>query len=138
MILRAHHLLCLLGFRGEGYSDDFAFNMSQVLLELRDSPLSMIQIATSPDCICELCPHLIEGACQQRGPQSEETIRHRDLAAMAKLGLVTGDELPWAGVEDRIRTRLKIEDFQHICGDCQWLPLGYCAEGLKALKDKNP
>jgi hypothetical protein len=136
MILRAHHLICLLGFRGLGYSDEFAANMSRIVEQLQSSPLTVVEIVREPDDICTSCPFIKDNACHHRGPQSEEAVRHRDLAAMAKLGLVSGDKLPWNGVVGRIRNRLNVEDLEQICLDCEWLPLGYCVEGIKALQNE--
>ena len=135
MILRAHHLICILGFRGMGYSDEFAANMASIVEQLQTSPLTTVEIARVPDDICVPCPFLKDNACHHRGPQSEEAVMHRDLAVMARLGLASGDKLPWAGVIERVKNRLKVEDLDHICLDCEWLPLGYCVEGVKALQD---
>lgn len=135
MRLRAHHLICILGFRGLGYSKDYAANMSQIVAQLRSSPQTLIEITSQPDDLCFPCPFLKEGGCQERGPESEEVVRNRDLAVMARLGLMVGDKITWSGVEERIRSSISPDDLDEICGDCQWLPLGYCADGLKRLKN---
>ncbi len=135
MILRAHHLLCILGFRGHGYSDAFTDNMSRIVERLHALPQTAIEIAEQPDDICAPCPFLKDDGCRQKGERSEEDVRLRDRAVMDRLGLATGDRLSWNEIAERIKSKIRPEDLDTICGDCQWLPLGYCAEGLRALKD---
>lgn len=133
MMLRAHHLICILGFSGLGYSQDYVANMSQIVAQLRSSPETLIEVVSKPDALCASCPFLEEGGCRERGAESEEVVRNRDLAVMARLGLVAGDKITWSGVEARIRSGVSPEDLDIICQDCQWLPLGYCQKGLKSL-----
>jgi hypothetical protein len=137
VILRAHHLLCILGFRGLGYSAEFTSNMSRIVERLRAHPHTLIEVVTAADDICSPCPFLDDGRCRQKGAQSEEAVRHRDLAVMARLGLATADKTTWSGIEERLRLRMKPQDLNEICGDCQWLSLGYCAEGLEQLGDRG-
>ena len=135
MILRAHHLICILGFRGLGYSKEYVANMSNIVGQLRSCPETLIQVVSKPDDICAPCPFLKQGGCQERGLESEEVVRNRDHAVMEKLNMMAGDKVTWAEVENRIRSSISPEDLDWICHDCQWLPLGYCAEGLKRLRD---
>ncbi len=136
MMLRAHHLICILGFRGLGYSPDYVANISQIVAQLRSSPQTLIEVVSKPDALCAPCLFLKEGGCQERGPESEEVVRNRDLAVMEKLGLVMGDKITWAEVEEKIRSRVSPEDLDEICQDCQWLAQGYCVDGLKRLRDQ--
>lgn len=133
MILRAHHLICILGFRGLGYSPDYVANMSRIVAQLRSSPQSLIEVVTKPDDICVPCPFLTEGGCRVQGPESEGIVRDRDLVVMARLGLVAGDKVTWPDAVARIRSSICPADLDEICGDCQWLPLGYCQEGLERV-----
>lgn len=52
MKLRAHHLICLLGFRGLGYSPEFVENMARIADQLRSFPHTVIEIVRRPDDIC--------------------------------------------------------------------------------------
>lgn len=135
MMLRAHHLICILGFRGLGYSPDYVANMSQIVAQLRSSPQTLIEVVSKPDDLCAPCPFLKEEGCQERGPESEEVVRNRDLAIMEKLNVMVGDKITWARVEERVHSSISPEDLDRICQDCQWLPKGYCAAGLKRLRD---
>ena len=79
MILRWHHLICLLGFRGLGYSREYVANMSKIVGQLRSSPETLIEIASKPDDMCVPCPSL-----------KERVMRNRDCAVMEKLNVVVG------------------------------------------------
>ncbi|MBQ2654598.1 MAG: DUF1284 domain-containing protein [Methanobrevibacter sp.] len=63
LILRGHHLLCLKGFQGYGYSKEFAQNMIEVNY-LRKSENTTVCITDSPDDICKSCPNLKNGLCE--------------------------------------------------------------------------
>ncbi|MFQ5925586.1 MAG: DUF1284 domain-containing protein [Dehalococcoidia bacterium] len=137
MRLRAHHLLCLLGFRGLGYSREYVENMTLIADQLRSSLQTSIEVVSKPDDICSPCPFLGEKGCQQRGVESEERARGRDQDVMKRLNVVAGDKITWSDVEKRIRSSISPEDLGVICQNCQWLPQGYCVEGLERLKRRR-
>ena len=55
--LRGHHLFCLLGYRGMGYSKEYVENMTRLHQDLRDTPKTWIQIVKGPDKLCEKYPN---------------------------------------------------------------------------------
>ncbi len=134
MMLRAHHLICLLGFRGLGYSPEFLQDMTKIVFELLSCPETLIEVVYGPDDICTPCPFLKNGGCYEEGPHSEEIIKKRDRAVMMRLGLVSGEKVTWSAVEQRIRSLISLQDLEQICRDCRWLPLGYCVAGLERLR----
>jgi len=133
MKLRAHHLICILGFRGLGYSKEYVDNMTRIVEQLQ--PSTLIEVSSKPDDICTPCPFLGDRGCQERGPKSEEVVKNRDLAVMKRLNIIAGDKITWAEVLERIRRSIGPQDLIHICQDCQWLAQGYCMEGLARLRD---
>ncbi|NGZ11675.1 MAG: DUF1284 domain-containing protein [Nitrospira sp. LK70] len=54
--LRSHTLLCLQGFRGEGYSPGFVANMTGIHQTLWNQPEATVQVVASPDAVCAACP----------------------------------------------------------------------------------
>jgi uncharacterized protein len=58
----------------------------------------------------------------------------QDLEVLSRLGLQVGMRLAWSQVLDRIRATVAGSDLPIICGECRWLPLGYCREGLDRLR----
>ena len=55
--LRAHHILCIQGFRGKGYSEDFVSNMKEIIKHIESNKDMQIKIMNSPDYICLSCPN---------------------------------------------------------------------------------
>ena len=65
LTLRGHHLLCLKGFQGYGYDENFTRNMTEVN-NLRKHPETTIRITNTPDDICKACPNLVNGLCKDQ------------------------------------------------------------------------
>lgn len=146
VIIRGHTLLCLQGFRGEGYSPDFIDNMASIHARLQSHPETRVRVTDSPDHFCAACPNLKESkplalpgraenvGCTLRGPDFERHIVSQDRQVLDLLGLRAGQEVTWAEVLQRIGSRTRGEMLDEICGDCQWLSLGYCKEGIERLR----
>ena len=132
--LRAHHLLCLHGFRGLGYSDEFVANMRQVKKALAQDSIA-VQVHLRPDAICRACPHLAtRSECTQAGGTE------RDRAVMAALGVEPGAVgaptavRAWGWWVRRVTERISLALLAEICEDCSWFPSGYCAAGIARLQ----
>lgn len=135
--LRAHMVLCLLGFRGKGYSPEFVEAMAGVQQDLRDDPSRRVQLVAEPDGLCAACPNLV-GGCTLGGPEHEAHMRDHDREVLRRLGWEEGTDVPWQEVLDRIGTRIRGEDLPAICTTCPWLPLGVCRESVDALRRTEP
>lgn len=130
--LRAHAVLCILGFRGKGYSDAFVREMQEVVAELRRRPSRRVQLRVEPGTLCAACPHL-QGGCTLGGSDHEPHMEDHDREVLRRLGLEAGAVLSWSRVLERIAERVQGRDLDRICTTCPWLGLGYCAEGVDAL-----
>ena len=126
--LRAHHLLCLHGFRGLGYSEEFVAGMRRVKEALGNDE-QMVEVGLGPDVICRPCPHLMERPRCARRKGSE-----RDHAVLATLGVPAGMVRPWQWWQERLAEKIPPARFTEICRDCSWYDLGYCLEGISALQ----
>ena len=131
--IRAHHLLCILGFRGLGYSQEFIIKMGKVVEELSSNSTLPIIFIAECDVICASCPHNKENKCLKRA-DSEWKVKNQDLEVLRRIGFKVGAQILAGKVWTRIRERLTVKDVAEICPDCEWLELGYCAEGLKRLE----
>lgn len=127
-------VLCLLGFRGEGYSTDFVEELHKVHVDLADHPAQPLELTTSPDAICGACPNLVDAGCTLGGPDHEAHMRAQDEHVLERLGLETGAVISWTDLRALIATRIRGEDLNTICTTCPWLELGYCAEGVESLR----
>ena len=131
--VRGHTLLCIQGFRGEGYSPGFVANFSDLVRRLAERPEGLVQVIDEPDEICAACPHRADSGCTLGGPGSEAAMQAQDREVLRRLGLDAGAVLAWREVLARISHSVRGDDLPEICGSCRWLPLGYCREGLERL-----
>ncbi|HEU4686102.1 MAG TPA: DUF1284 domain-containing protein [Nitrospira sp.] len=131
--LRGHTLLCLQGFRGEGYSPGFVRNMADVHRFLNHHPDAWIEVIDSPDSICAACPHQAASGCTLNDDRSEEEMKRQDGVVLERLGLQPGSRLRWREILDRIRRSVRGDDLPALCGTCRWMPLGYCREALDGM-----
>ena len=132
--LRGHAVLCLQGFRGEGYSPGFVENLSAIHRSLADDPDQMVELVDAPDAVCGACPHRAPVGCTLNGEGSEAGMQAQDRDVLKRLGLSGGTVTRWRDVLERIRRSITGYDLPGICGNCRWLPLGYCKEGIDRLR----
>lgn len=125
--LRGHHIFCLLGYRGMGYSQDYIKNMTRIHQSLRENPKIEIQLVKGPDQLCEKYPNSGEYHCQ------DESIYERDAAILNKLGLKIEDILTWEDIEKHIRNQVVPSDIQTICETCSWRSYGVCEDGVQDI-----
>src|SRR2546425_9835226 len=88
--IRGHTLLCLQGFRGEGYSAGFIDNMAALHRDLNENPDRWVEVVEAPDAFCAACPHLAPAGCSLSGAPSEEGMQAQDRHVLALLGLPPG------------------------------------------------
>lgn len=118
--IRAHHLLCLKGFQGYGYSERFTENMKLIKNLLSQEPEILLEIVTETDTICVYCPFTTEKGCMMH-PEALEIIPQMDAQVLSKLNLKPGTQIPnhkaFSLVEDKFKT---IADLAGICLECRW------------------
>lgn len=125
--LRGHHLFCLLGYRGMGYSEEYVENMTRLHHILRTNPKTLIQLVKGPDVLCEKYPNSGEYHCQ------DINIYERDAVILEKMGLRIGQILTWEDVESRIQKLIVPADIQNVCETCSWRSYGVCEEGIQDI-----
>jgi uncharacterized protein len=125
--LRGHHLFCLLGYKGMGYSQEYVKNMTVLHQSLRDEPETWVQLIEGPDQLCEKYPNSGEYHCQDRH------IDNRDRVILEKLGLKIGQILKWKDIEDAIRKNVVPSDIEVVCKTCSWRSFGVCEEGIQNI-----
>ncbi|GIQ67207.1 DUF1284 domain-containing protein [Xylanibacillus composti] len=130
--LRGHHLLCLLGFRGMGYSEEFARNMSGVYEKLRQSPETVIRIVEGADDLCAKFP------CDQEYHCDHTTVLQHDERIARHLDVKPGDSVTWDELVERIRVRVQPRHIPEWCATCQWLSYGVCEEGMARIQKGEP
>lgn len=133
--MRAHHLICRLGFRGLGYNEDFVQQMSEVVNKLNKESDIKIEVLDKPDILCEKCPNLKSGSCNSAGTfQAEKRIREMDRTVMNVLKIKSGEIHSAKIINEKIAKYFDSAAFKKVCGQCHWVTLGYCEEGLNKNK----
>ena len=130
LTIRAHHLLCMLGFRGLGYSPEFVENMRRVVAAYFSQPGQSVEVVAACDDICRACPHMRGGRCMSR-EGAEASVRAKDEAVLARLGVAAGAQVASQELAQRVAERFDPAALSDLCANCRWLPAGYCAEGLE-------
>ncbi|EWG12819.1 DUF1284 domain-containing protein [Cytobacillus firmus] len=125
--LRGHHLFCLLGYRGMGYSQEYVENMTRIHQTLRDNPRTWIQLVKGPDYLCAKYPNSGEYHCEH------DDIYERDAVILEKLGLNIGQILYWQDIESNIQKYALPSDIQTVCETCSWRSYGVCEEGIRDI-----
>lgn len=115
--IRAHHLFCMRGFQGYGYSREFEYNMEEVIQYLDLHPQSRLEVVASVDVICRCCPHLKDEVCDKSSPSN---IQDMDLKVLKKLDITEGTVESVQELFKRVKN-LKLNDLRDICGDCSWI-----------------
>jgi uncharacterized protein len=133
--IRGHTLLCLQGFRGEGYDPMFTAHMGAIHQRLMNQPKLLVKVITRPDTFCHSCPNLSgDLGCRLHGVGTELKMVEQDQEVMRKLGIQNETVLTWESILQKIKEKMKPSMLDEICGKCPWLPLGYCKEGLRDLE----
>lgn len=122
--LRGHHLFCLIGFRGMGYSEEYADNMKKVHAQLRQNPHTPFQLIAGADDLCAKFP------CDQPYHCDAERVAQQDAVFLQKLQLKIGDILTWQEVEQRVKNSVTPAVIGEVCFDCSWREYGVCEEGV--------
>lgn len=114
--LRAHHLLCLQGFQGYGYDEDFVKNMTYIN-NLRKSENTCVSITNKADDICKYCPNLKNDICQDE-KQNKEIIK-MDNEIISKVD--TTKEYDALKLFEKIASIFNTkESVKYICSYCSW------------------
>lgn len=120
--LRAHHLLCVLTYVGEGYNAAFIANYDAIVARLAAG--EKIRIVDGPDDICApLCDH---GGAHCLKPDITERDRYasRDIEALICVPVTAGQPFK---LDTRRLTRLRDAfsrgTIRSACRGCQWFDL---------------
>ena len=116
LVLRAHHLLCLKGFQGYGYDENFTENMTSVNSR-RKLENTTVTLTSSPDDICKACPNLKDNLCEDRIQNAR--IVEMDVEVLKKLDAskeYNSVEL-FKKIDEIFNTKQSVSK---ICFNCKW------------------
>ena len=114
--LRGHHLLCLQGFQGYGYSEDFVSNMTRIN-ELRKTNDCTITLTNEPDDICSACPNLKDGICENE--KQDRIIVNMDKEVLSQLN--SNEEYDSIDLFDEVALKFNtLKSVENVCKGCKW------------------
>ena len=116
--IRAHHILCMQGFQGLGYSEEFTINLANIIEKIRNNPSFFVKVVTEADSICKHCPHLQEDVCNM-GTDSGEGIRARDISVLKELDIESGSLISSSQITF-LTDNISPKAIKTICGNCGW------------------
>lgn len=116
--IRPHHCLCSQFFVGNGYSNEFVENMTNVLNKL-NSQNPTVKIVEHCDDICSRCPKNIGGVCE-----NEEDVMQHDSKCLEEYAYKIGDEIHWNDLKEKVVSKIKAENkLPSVCQGCSWLTI---------------
>lgn len=134
IILRGHHLLCIHGFRGMGYSPEFIKKMGEIVEHVRDDTFDFpIKVVAALDDACGACPHKGKTTCEA-SHGSNEHVLSMDRKVINHLGLMEGSIYKKSYLVQLTAEKVKPNDLDFLCKGCSWLSYGVCKDGISALR----
>lgn len=116
--IRAHHLLCVQGFKGLGYDEKFVENFAKIADKIKNDPALEIIPADECDDICASCPKNEKGVCEN--PGREGKIRKMDRAVLRRAGLEKGKTTLARDALKSVNREIRGAAALEICENCQW------------------
>ncbi len=117
--IRAHHLCCIQGFQGYGYSPAFVTNMRTVITDIKASPSRPIKIVSECDAICTSCPSKRE--CSTQKSVHSHRIQNMDLVVLEKLNIEEGTVIEANEALRLVNSKLNTaSDIEDVCETCKW------------------
>ncbi|WP_296887235.1 DUF1284 domain-containing protein [uncultured Methanobrevibacter sp.] len=115
--LRGHHLLCLQGFQGYGYSKDFVLNMTRIN-KLRKTNDCTITLTNDPDDICSACPNLKNNLCENE--KQNEIIVKMDEEVLSQLNF----DIEYNSIDlfSEVSSKFNsLKSVENVCNGCKWV-----------------
>lgn len=135
--LRGHHLLCVHGFRGMGYSTEFVKKMESIVNEIRDPNQDfLIKVVEAFDDACMSCPHRGLELCEA-SEGSNDHVLSMDGKVLRHLGLIPGEGYLKSELLRLTAEKVEPEHLDYLCQDCSWLSYGVCKEGIAELRQNK-
>lgn len=126
LILRGHHLICLVAFQGEGYAETFARNFKNLQKIYLNKPAEKVKVIAGPDMACKKCPHLSRNICISLTDGPNDRVISLDKKAF-KLLKIKPAIYKIGELHQHLR-RLTKPSLHSFCRNCSWYGKTPCQE----------
>jgi hypothetical protein len=130
--IRPHHILCLLAFRGKGYSEAFCASMAEKREHLLEG--MPFELVTGKDGLCETCPNWGGDFCAST--EGRITAEELDLRIIQALGLKEADTITLSSISDPL-SALSVNNLANLCDGCSWRELADCPTFIRDAVSGN-
>lgn len=131
--LRGHHLLCVHGFQGMGYSPEFVDRMKEIVEDIRNEEKDFsIKVVVDLDETCSYCPHNGGDKCMA-SIGSDQHVKSMDRRVLEHLEIKENSSYKKSELVKMTSEKVKPNDLDHLCKNCSWLPHGVCKKGIEKL-----
>lgn len=114
--IRAHHFLCMQGFQGYGYNEEFVKNMDKIIKYIKDNKDLKIKLIDSCDDICGPCNNRKGGKCTD-----SSKVDFMDKKVLEKLNLKSGEIKMPIEIFDLVNKKISSKNSANeVCGTCSW------------------
>ncbi|MEW6042512.1 MAG: DUF1284 domain-containing protein [Elusimicrobiota bacterium] len=118
--IRAHHLLCMQGFQGYGYSRDFVDNMKRIIKEIDSNPDLTVELTNGGDSICEYCPHFIDTCCKS-APNADARVNKMDNVVLKTINISSGTVGKITDFFSIVNNKFQtLSGTKKVCRTCTW------------------
>ena len=133
LTLRPHHLLCLHGFHGYGYTKEFIQNMYEVLQKLISNPNQLVSLHIGFDIICNACTDKNRSICVHPDSLTNKI----DKRLLHQLKSKRLKRIPLTQLLILLYKNIQARRLHRICRSCKWQELGFCITGFKEKRLLN-
>lgn len=121
--LRPHHLLCLPGYKGFGYTAEHKTNWDFISEILKMERNTQIVITTSQDALCMDCP-----GGKGVAKCNKEFVLGLDKKIQEFLGLITHQTYIYQEIMQELFAKMTPQKHEELCSDCGWWKQGLCRD----------
>ncbi len=123
VLLRGHHFLCILTYKGEGYSLAFVENMTRQVEAIRSGrPVMLVE---GPDAVCagltEACRANVQHDCGAADTRRLDGLAQEAVSRVLDRDLALANTLSAKDIE-RLREHYASGAIRAACVECSWKP----------------
>lgn len=129
--IRAHHFLCLPGYKGIGYDGDHKTSWDTISQQLKENPDTFVRVVDGQDDLCANCPN----AKGKNGKRCNMNfLSALDNKVKEMLNISTGMILSWREIMAKVFSVMNKENHKELCGTCPWRKAGLCEDTFETKK----